>query len=72
MVIFLLILVFESVNVRGAYKFPDESQLDLYNNRAWDQVSGYIRLPQKLLSKDKCKYLKNTKRPQNVWFTFVP
>lgn len=66
--IFLLISVFESVKIRGEYKFPDESQLDLYNNSFWDQVSDYIRLPQKLLSKDQCKYLQNTERPQNVWF----
>ena len=45
-------LVFESADVSGAYKFPD---LDLFNDNNRDQVSDYIQLPQKLLSKDKCK-----------------
>jgi len=38
------------------YKFPEESQLNSYNETSGDQVSDYIRLPQKLLSQDRCKY----------------
>ena len=51
-----LYLVFESAKISGAYKFPEYSQLDLYNGTSRGQVSSYIRLPQKLLSKDQCKY----------------
>lgn len=57
---FLLILVFESAKVNGLYKFP-----------GGDQVSDYIQLPQKLLSKAKCKYLYENivGKIQNVfWF----
>ncbi|KAL9984194.1 hypothetical protein ACROYT_G006465 [Oculina patagonica] len=49
--IFTKSFVFESVKVSGMYKFPEESQLDLYNKTSWKQM--YIRLPQKLLSEDK-------------------
>jgi len=53
---FLFVLVFQSARVSGMYKFPEESQLNSYNETSWDQVFDYIRLPQKLLSQDRCKY----------------
>ena len=52
----LLVLVFESARVSGVYIFPEESQINSYSEISWDQGSGYIRLPQKLLSQDRCKY----------------
>lgn len=43
--------MFESVGVSGLYVFPEDSHL----NSSWD-IRDYIRLPQKLLSQDRCKY----------------
>ena len=37
------------------YIFPEGSQLNSYNETSWDHAD-YIRLPQKLLSQDRCKY----------------
>ena len=48
--------MFESAPVSGVYIFPEKSQLNAYSEESWDQGSDYIRLPQKLLSQDRCKY----------------
>lgn len=51
--IFTKSFLFESANINGEYRFPQESLLYLQKQMHWDELTDQIQLPRKLLSEGK-------------------